>query len=108
MATPSRRRNDKGARGVVACLKTRGGIAKTITSHYWKECYNTLAHHVAGNFVLESYEALEKTRQPHLEGRLEQPVEHHRPLAVGELVLRLTALEHMEDLRNCAHDNNED
>ena len=87
MGTSSRRNADKTLRGVVACLKTRDGVAKTVTSHYWKECYNTLAHHVAGNFVIESYETSEKTRQPRLEGRTEQSVEHHRPSAVGEPVL---------------------
>lgn len=58
--------------------------------------------------ILIVYETLEKTRQPRLEGRAQQSVEHHRPSAVGEPVLRLTALEHMEDLRDCTHDNNED
>ena len=40
---------------VMSCLKV-GGVAKAVTSHYWKENYNTLAHHIAGNFVLEIYE----------------------------------------------------
>ena len=51
---------------------------------------------------------LKRPDNPVLRGGAEQSVEHHRPLAVGESVLRLTALEHMEDLRDCAHDNNED
>jgi len=40
------------------CLKAHrgGGIAKAVTAHYHKECYNTLAHHIAGTFVLEVYE----------------------------------------------------
>lgn len=45
---------------VMSCLKV-GGVAKAVTSHYWKENYNTLAHHIAGNFVLEIYEQEDTT-----------------------------------------------
>lgn len=48
---------------VMSCLKV-GGVAKAVTSHYWKENYNTLAHHIAGNFVLEIYETKSDTILP--------------------------------------------
>lgn len=36
-------------------MAVRGGreVAKAVTSHYHKECYNTLVQHISGNFLLE-------------------------------------------------------